>query len=261
MKYFVISSRISLTVFIWWLVVAAPARGDFIITAGSTTITPANNGIGTVNFYITSNNPLGDQLGIFQIQLLASQFSGPGPANLFFPQNQPTVFDQNGTQLGQPYPYVFYGNSAAQDFGFSFWPITPSNPFTTTTPNDTIVGGDFNDSAQGYTTIMPGTTYLLASVEVDPPYPTDVFSIQLVPFPSVPGTGGTYFNDSNGNPISYTSTPALVYIQGPTLTPVPPSVLLAAIGGLGGLLFSWRRRRQARTRASQVVGSQRMRKN
>jgi len=118
------------------------------------------------------------------------------------------------------------------------------------TANDTIVGGDFNDSAQGYTTITSGTTYLLAQVQVDPSQPLDVFSISLTPASGSSNTGTTYFDDGNGNDITFSSTPGLVSIEGASgdSVPEPSTFVLAGIGMLGGVLYSWRSRKHARRR-------------
>lgn len=234
MRYYLMNSRFLLAVLVLWLVGAVPARAGIIISVGSTTTAPG--GIGIVNFYITSDNPNGDQLGSFQIQLQASEVSGADGLNLSFTANQPTVYDQSN--------YVFSGNSGFQDSSTLFW----GTPFSTVTANDTIVGGDFNDSAQGYTMILPGTTYLLASVQVDPSQANDVFSITLVPS-SGSGNGQTYFDDPNGNGIQYSSTPGTVTTV--TATPEPSSLVLTGIGSLCGLLYSWRSRRQARPRSSE----------
>jgi hypothetical protein len=242
MRYLSVRSSIILTVSVLFLATAAPARADFIITGSSTTITPG--GTGTVDFTITSNNVNGDKLGSFQIQLLASETFSPAPGdglNLQFTTSQPTVYNQSN--------YVFSGNSGFKDSSTPFW----GTPFTTNTANDTIVGGDFNDSGTGYTLILPGHTYLLARVQVDPSQANDVFSIALVPS-SGTGTGQTFFQDDQGNNIAFSSTSATVTTASQTTTtPAPSSLVLAGIGSLSSLLWYWRSRRAARPRCRAVV--------
>ncbi len=243
MKSIAVSSRLFLTVAVLWLALAAPARAGFIIT-GSTTTIPAG-GVGIVDFYITSDCATGNQLSSFQIQLQASQTFSPtnDGLNLQFTANQPTVYDQA--------TYVFAVSSFFMDTNTPFW----GNPFSTVTANDTIVGGDSNDSAQGYTTIAFGTPYLLAQVQVDPSQALDVFSINLTPSSGSFNTGTTYFDDPNGDGIGFTSIPGTVETEGPqgSATPEPSSLLLAGIGMLSGLVYTWRSRKQSRPRQCEAA--------
>jgi len=231
MRVFLVNIRIVLTALVTWLATAATAKADFEITVGSTTL--STGGTGIVDIYITSNSSTGNQLGSFQLQLTTSVISSPSSdgLNASFTASQPSVYNQSN--------YVFFGSSAAQDYGFPFW----ASPTSTVTNNDTIVGGDFNDSTLGYTNIKQGTTYLLAQLQVyNPGQAGDVFSVALSPA-SGSGNGQTYFQDSNGNNIDFSSTAGTIT----TLNlPEPSTPVLAGIGSLCCLFFTWLSRRQAR---------------
>lgn len=184
-RKFVIASAILLAL-------AAPARADLVITGGAATVSAG--GTGTVDFTIQSTS--GDMLSAFGLQLQITVQTGG--SFLQFTGSQPSPYTNPN--------YVFAGDSFGQTFPLPFW----YSPTTTTTPNDTIVGGDSTNSGNAYTVSSTGTgpgSYL-ATVQFQAPGGAavgDSWSIALVPS-SGAGNGNTYFSDQNGNPINFTSS-------------------------------------------------------
>jgi hypothetical protein len=210
------------------LVMANRAGADFIITGGTATVAPGDTG--TVDFRITSSNPTGDRLASFNLELQASVKTGT--SFLQFTTNQPAVYDRSG--------YVFSGDSGDKAAGLSFW----GPPTQTVTSNDTISGGDFTNSGSAIT-ISPSSNFFLATVRFQAgshATPGDSFAISLVPR-SGSGTLSTYFQDSGGTNIPYTSADATVTVA--TAVPGPSSLVLAGVGSLTCLLYRWKGRRKA----------------
>jgi hypothetical protein len=201
------------------LFLAANARADLIVTGGNATVAP--NSTVSFPFYITSDGPT-DNLQSFQLQLQITTLTG-------------TSFLQFTSAQADPYAnttYVFYGNSFGQDFALPFY----GDPYTTNTPNDSIVGGDStNDDTN--VTITSSTEYFLGLVQVQSANgatPGDSFQIALVPSAGSVSSS-TYFQDADGDYNPFTSTPGVV-----TVVPVPEpspfafaSLGLLAIGARG----------------------------
>jgi hypothetical protein len=212
---------------------ATRARADVAITVDNGTVAPG--GTGTVDITVTSN--MSDTLSSFGLELLITL--QPGTTSLLqFTLTQPDPF-------GNP-NYVFYGASSKSDLAIPFWgPPFQSSPITGY-PNDSITGGDSDDgSGLGYVTIgssvgQPNT--FLASVQFQAApgaTPGDQFQISLVNDPNF-----TYFDDQNGNPLTYTSTPGTVLVASEvSAVPEPSSLTVVALSGLSGLLWCYRRNR------------------
>ena len=211
-----------------WLTLPASARADLVITGGTGTAT-TDGGIGSVDFTITSTTGT-DTLSSFNVQLQISVLSGG--SFLQFTSAQPDPYSRSN--------YVFAGNSFGSANGIPFW----GPPTTTVTPNDTISGGDSTNDG-GFVTISQTPGSLLMSVQFQAAPGSSVgdsFSIALVPA-SGSGTGQTFFNDQNSNPVSYTSTAAVVTLSAPASTPEPSSLVLTGLASLGFMFYRRRSRR------------------
>jgi hypothetical protein len=198
-----------------------------VIAGGSAAV--AAGGTATVAFTIaTQPSTTVFNLADFNLELQISVKTGTSSLQFAGSQSDP-AYDHSG--------YVFSGASFVQDNGLLIW----SNPISTVTNNDTITAFDFNDSPLGYTPFTSSSTFLLATVQVQAnPNASagDSFSIALVNDPSQ-----TFFDD----PVPYTSTPASVTVSPSAVNPVPapPSLVLAGIGALSGLLCRWRSQRKS----------------
>ncbi len=156
----------------------------------------------------------------------------------------PTSLLQFSSGPDQPTPYgssnyVFSGQSFGSDNAIPFW-SNPSSP-PTNYPNDTITGGDLDDSNKGYVFIPKGRTEYLATVQFFIPQGTqgNQFQISLVNDP-----GESYFDDRGGNPLQYSSGGGLVTISS---VPEPYALVMAAISSLSGLLWYCCRRMLGRS--------------
>jgi hypothetical protein len=203
------------------------ARADFVFDV---TIPPSLTG--TLDFTITSNDS--STLSAFGLDLMIS----PTPSSTSLASFTPDQTDPY-TSPG----YVFAGQSLGADLGIPFW----SPPFQTTTPNDSITGGDSADPTvgSGFVTLSSTASYL-ATVQFQVPTgstPGQVFQITLVSNP-----GLTFFDDMNGNPLNYTASISggAVNINVNTASAVPEpasSTMLAISSGLCGLLWYRRQRK------------------
>lgn len=212
-----------------WLTISAGARADLVITGGTGTAA-ANGGIGTVDFTISSTTGT-DTLSSFNVQLQITPLSGG--SFLQFTTVQPDPYSRSN--------YVFSGNSFGAANGIPFW----GPPTTTTTPNDTISGGDSTNNG-GFVTISQAPGSLLMSVQFQSAAGSSVgdsFSIALAPS-SGSGTGQTFFDDQNSNPVNYTSSAAVVTLTAPSSTPEPSSFALTGLASLGFVFYRRRSRRK-----------------
>jgi hypothetical protein len=245
MKRLITSLQAMLAVTGTWLVMAAPARADFIISGGTAAVTPG--GTGTVNFLISfqpsqASNGNDNNLSSFGLVLQIDVQNGNAISDLTFTLTQPDFTTQPN--------YVFPGGNSA--FGPAYW----NPPDNTTDPtHPTIAGGDFTNDGSNVTIPSSPPPLLLATVQfsLNPGTPTN----SSYTIPIVLGIG-TYFNDNTGNngeSIPFSSTPALVTVLSsqPLAAPTPSSLVLAAFGSLGGLLCFWRKRKQAPTHWCEAV--------
>ncbi len=225
MKRFLRRARGLLPASVLYLTMTSSAYADLVITGGSASV--ASNSVGTVDFYVSSNNPSGDNLAIInnlQLQITTTT----GSSTLQFTSSQPDFLSNSN--------YVFTGNSFDQDLGVTFF----NTPTSVNTSNDTISGGDSNDgnTGPGYTTITPGSNFLLATVQFQAALgatPGDSFSIAL--------TSNSNFLDNNSSTVGYTSTAASVIIAAGV--PEPSSVILAAFGGVALFYYTANRKKAA----------------
>lgn len=208
------------------LLLPAPARADIIYTFSNTTVT--KSGVGTVDIFATSNNPSGDNLTFFSLELMISVNSGT--SLLQFTNSQP---DPTTNSL-----YVFAGPpSVGGDAPGTFW----GPPSSTFTANDTIVGGDYYFDFVDSVTLTPSTNYLLGTVQFQADnnaIPGDSFAISLIP-------DQTYFQDANGDSFKYSGNSATITVEAGSsaAVPEPGSMVLCgfAMSALG--LTAWRRRK------------------
>jgi hypothetical protein len=203
------------------------ARADFVFT-----VTMPSTSTGTVDFNITSNDSA--TLSAFGLQLMISPTSS-ATTLASFSSTQTDPFSNSG--------YVFAGQSFNSDNGLPFWSL----PFMTTTPNDSILGGDSADPSvgPGFVTVLSSPSYL-GTVQFEGPSASagQQFQITL-------GGGSTSFDDRIGNSLSYTAsfTPSAggggtVNIDISTASvPEPSSLAMAGISSLVGLLVYRRSRR------------------
>jgi len=221
---------------------ATRARAGLIIALGND-YNLAPGGIGTIDITVTSNNPSGDTLAAFGLELLITR--GTSASFLTFTGGIGPYGNSN---------YVFFGQSSNSDISIPFWGAPYQSSPVTGYPSDSITGGDSADSSgPGYVTIT-STSLLLATVEfqAQPGAPlTDQFQISLVNDPNF-----TYFQYDQ-NPLDllkYTSTPGTVTIT--SVIPEPSSLTLLALSGLSGLLWCcWRGRKHGLLKNSPVATS------
>jgi hypothetical protein len=206
------------------------AGAEPTITASNVILAPG--GTGTMDFTITSGS--GDTLSSFGLELLITKVGNPASL-LQFTTAQPDPYGNMS--------YVFAGESFNGDAD----PILPlwGNPTTTHYPNDTISGGDSDDSNQSYVTIgaAAGDPHsYLGAVQFSIPQGAmlgDQFQVSLVTDPNF-----TYVDDESGDPLTYSFAGGLVTIA---TIPEPSTLSMAAIASLGGLLGYLRSRRRAMT--------------
>jgi len=204
---------------------ASGARAELAISVGSSTVAP--DGIGTVDITITPNH--GHTLSDFGLEL---QITPVGATSfLQFTSSQPDPYGNSN--------YVFYNQSLKQLLDLPFWSVPSSPP----SPLVSITGGD--SSSLGYVFIPKGSTEYLATVQFEAaPGATvgDKFTISLVNDP-----GQTYFDNKNGQPLYYTSTPGTVMVV--SAVPEPSSSTVVLLSGLSGLLWCyWRGRRHRQSK-------------
>jgi hypothetical protein len=203
------------------------ARADFVFD-----VTIPSSGTGTLDFTITSNDS--STLSSFGLDLTISPTPSATSLAAFTP-DQTDPYTSPG--------YVFAGQSSGADSGVPFW----SPPFQTTTPNDSIFGGDSADPTvgSGFVTLSSTTPSFLATVQFQVPAgsaPGQMFQITLVSNP-----GLTFFDDMNNNSLNYAASISggvvNINVNAASAVPEPASsTMLAISSGLGGLL--WYRRKQ-----------------
>jgi len=207
---------------------ATRARAGPAVALSDVTLAPGSTG--TMDITVTSSSS--DTLSAFGLELQ------------IVPVGTPVSVLQFTTAQPDPYGnanYVFYNESLNADLMIPLWtvPLSPPSPFVT------LRGGDSDDgsgSTPGYVTIPAtggGPNSFLATVQFQAPPGAnrgDEFQMSLVSDPA-----HTYFDDQNGDPLTYTSTGGLVTIG--SAVPEPPSLTMMALGCLSGLLwFCWRGR-------------------
>ena len=216
------------------LLLAGPARADFIITVGHMSLQQGSSGFLDVS--IQSNIPGGQPLDFTAFEFRIATGSGRllefrnSPA----PSSDPTFANPS---------YVFFGDSGDQM-------STPPSPlgaaFTTTTANDSFMGGDVK--ADPPPAVVPSaSSELLAELPVSAVTARagDTFTISLVPSSAAGFSGNTGFA-ANGVFAPFTSIPGTVTITpAATAAPEPASLTLLATGALGLLGYGWRKRKQA----------------
>jgi hypothetical protein len=233
MKGSVVCFRLLLAASLFWLVAAASARAGFIVTGGDANVTAGSMAIVTFAISDTSFDELAD----FQLQLQLTGTSGNAGVLQF---GKVDLVNNSYNQVN-PFShsnYVFYNNSFDQSYPPSgFWENTTS----TSGPGGLLDLATGGDSANSGSTSFPGN-YLLATVQVDATSAVagDTYQIALA-------SANTYFQDPNGDNLSYSSTAASVTIvSGVSAVPAPPSLVLAGIGSLTCMLYyGWISRRKA----------------
>jgi hypothetical protein len=220
--------------------IATPARGDLVVSIGSTSV--AEGGSGTVDILLTSTASaiLPDMINFYGFKLQITN-NGVDNTQLAFSANQDFGYISN---VSLNPAYVFLGDSSAAQP-----PPSPIGaPSQTVYPNDTFSGGDSTASGNPVS-LSAGTTFLLASLKLTtltgaPPSVNDSFTISLIP-PSGNGSSAgnatTFFDNfdfNTGAELSatpFTSTPGTVTIIAAAV-PEPASIIyvLSAMLILGG---------------------------
>jgi len=215
---------------------ATRARAGVIITLDDVTVAPG--GTGTMDIAVTSDSVPGDTLSLFSLTLQITQM--PGTTSFLTFTGGVDPYDNPN--------YVFSGESFNVNSGSPFWSL----PYTTIYTYDSISGGDAANPLGAFV-IIPSTVgepnSLLATVQFQAlgTSPGDQFQISVVSL-------GTEFDDQNGNPLNYTSTPGTVTIT--SAVPEPSSLTLVALSGLSGLLwYCWRGRKHGLLKNSPVATS------
>jgi len=209
-------------------VTATPARADLAISLSD--ITLGANNTGSMDISATSSG--GFTLSQFGLELLITSVGSPATQLQFSsPQPDPGFIYNNPT-------YVFAGQSFGSVNGLPLW----GSPTPGYAPVD-IVGGDavasILGSPPGFVTIPGGSTAYLATVDFYVPQGTQLSQFQV----SLVNGLNTYFEDQNGNPLSYTSG-----------VPEPSSLTVVELSGLSGLLWCYWRGRKRRALKSGVRG-------
>lgn len=205
------------------LTLHASAWADLVITIEDADIQPGQTA--TVNVWISGSD---DALSFFGYEFAITP-KGSTASSLQFVDPQPEATFVTTTN------YVLYGDSwAAQSSPYLVGAAT-----TTTTPNDTFLGGDSTNSLTNMT--VGGTNRLLLQMQVTantslPPVSGDSFEISLQP------TSSTFFEDASGTPVPFTAVTATIHA-----VPEPATVVSMVSAGLAlcGLVWFRRRRRAA----------------
>jgi hypothetical protein len=204
------------------VLLSSSARAELLITVESKMIQSGQEG--DVNVWISSNS--GESLNNFGVEF---RITTGGATRLEFVDPQPD------SQLTNP-SYVFHDNS-----GDLNTPLPVGLVSTTTTPNDTFIGGDFTfDGSDVQVTSSP---LLLATLRVTsstalPPAPGNTFTISLI------DSLNTFFVSSTDS-LQYSSTAGTVTVV--ASVPEPSSFIIAA-AACGGMLLSRAARSQRRSR-------------
>ncbi len=210
--------------------IATGANADVIISAADVTLNPGDTG--TMDFLITSN--AGDTLADFGLQLQIVPIGSPTALLQFTPgQSDP---------YGNP-NYVFYQESSNQDNVPTSIPFFGA-PTPTVYANDTISGGDSDDSVTGFVP-LPATSggpfSYLATVSFQVPSTASGDSYQIV---LVRGAN-TYFDAGDSSSLDPSYTPATVHVRS---VPEPASLAACLVGG--SILAARRLRRRRRPGAT-----------
>jgi hypothetical protein len=199
---------------------AIPARAEFIVTIGSTSISQGSTGTIDVSIVSTASSATPDLLNNYGFEL---QISGPNDLQFANPP---------GTGYGSNSQYLFFGDSAGVSASVS----------SVNTTNDTFNASDSTASTNPVSLSTANTPVLLATIALSAPTNNvnvgDVYTISLVP-PSGNGsmTGGTptffdFFNFSTGQETSvvpFTSTSGTVRVIGASV-PEPTSLVYGLAG-------------------------------
>jgi hypothetical protein len=198
------------------VVLAGPVQAGILITTGSITLDEGGSGFVPVMIQSTSGTLPLDFVG-YQFQITTT--SGRLLEFQDSPFPDPTFADSR---------YVFFGDSADQSImsGLGF-------ASTSTTPNDTFIGGDFTaDSAT--VNIAETPTMLLVDLPVMAVTAVagDVFTISLVPSAdaSPVGLDGNTGFSAGGTFLPYASLPGAVTIN--QAVPEPGGITILGVGVL-----------------------------
>jgi hypothetical protein len=142
--------------------IAVPARADFLIEIGSTSIAQGGTGSIDVSIVSTAGSATPDMLNNYGFELMIS-----GPNNLQFTKPP-------GTTYGSNPQYVFFGDSASLSASVK----------STSNLNDTFDAGDSKGSGT-VSLSSAGTPVLLATIALSAPTNSvnvgDVYTISLTP--------------------------------------------------------------------------------
>jgi hypothetical protein len=228
---------------------AAPARADFIISIGNTTV--PQGGTGTVDVFLSSTaGPLSPD----QLNNLGFTLQITGPHELQFASSQSFAY------LNDP-QYIFAGDSTNQSTS------SPGGSVSTTVyANDTFIGSDSTASGNPVSLSTSSGQVLLATLSLDAAVTNigDSYAIGLVPTSgngSIGSSTSTFFDvfdfstGAETSAVPFTSTPGIVTITGSTV-PEPRAIVsaLTAVTILSGV-FGVRRRGAARGRSRRSIGS------
>jgi hypothetical protein len=233
------------------LLVAMPlasVRADLLISIGDgSTVMMTSGEATTLDVMITSNNPLGDSVGLINYQFVITRISGQGQLS-FNPAVDP-ISTSPGTYTSLGFDasnYLFYNNSAYETYG-----IPVGNLGSQQYTNDTFNGGDF--AAGANTLVTPTTSFLFVRLNLIDSYPPgltpDTFSIALVQpnssdYSTYDTSQTTYVSDGGSNVIPYTSTSATVIVT--NSVPEPCSLGLLTLGVLSAVAMRQRKSRNRR---------------
>ena len=212
------------------LLLAGPGRADFIITVGNLSLPQNSSGFlaVTIQSTVAGGEPL--DFTAFEYRITTSSGRLLEFQNSPAPSSDPTFANPN---------YVFFGDSLDQ---MTSSPL--GTAFTTTTTNDSFMGGDLKaDPPPALVPAAPSKLLAELPVSAVTALVGDTFTISLVPSSGAGFSGNTGFA-ADGVFAPFTSIPGTVTITpAVSAVPEPASVTLALIGaGLAGLA-GWRRRR------------------
>jgi hypothetical protein len=213
------------------LALGTQARAGFVIIISDATI--AQGGTGSVDVYISSDNPSGDSLSSLSFQF---QISPNGPGTLQF------VSSQSDSQLSAA-NYVFANNSA------DLLGMPPTSVGNVTSQGNLYTGGDspndFVDAIVTTPTLLATLDVSAAAVTPSPGQDTH-FTISLLN--NIFTSFQTF--DQNNDPISmsFSATPGTVTVtpRVSTVVPEPGPIVLLISGGSFSLVLARRAYRRRR---------------